>query len=194
MTITGVTVTGTGNGELHSNSTTGLSQTVTAKALTAMGTVRAMSSKVYDGMTTAIPTGVAALQGTETAGGGTTADGKPYSVDAVSTTGTAAYNYNNKNVGSASTVTESGLSLTGTGNSNYTLSAPSLSANITTAIVTVGSGLTANNKVYDGTTTATIGSNNVMLSGVVAGDSANVNFRQRIHRVLPAWQLAPATR
>ena len=35
--------------------------------------------------------------------------------------------------------------------------------------VTVSSGLSANNKVYDGTTSATISSNNVVLAGVVAG-------------------------
>ena len=38
----------------------------------------------------------------------------------------------------------------------------------------IASGISANNKTYDGTTTATITSNNVVLSGVVAGDSANV--------------------
>jgi len=40
--------------------------------------------------------------------------------------------------------------------------------------LTVTLGITANNKVYDGTTTATIGSNNIVLNGVLAGDTANV--------------------
>ena len=40
--------------------------------------------------------------------------------------------------------------------------------------MTIGSGLTANNKVYDGTTAATITSNNVVLTGVVGGDTVNV--------------------
>jgi hypothetical protein len=36
-------------------------------------------------------------------------------------------------------------------------------------------GITANNKTYDGTTTATIGSNNVVLVGVVDGDTVNLS-------------------
>lgn len=40
--------------------------------------------------------------------------------------------------------------------------------------VTITSGLTVNSKTYDGTTTATITSNNVVLSGVQAGDVGNV--------------------
>src|SRR5262249_11547079 len=41
--------------------------------------------------------------------------------------------------------------------------------------ITVASGLTADDKVYDGTTTATISSNNVTLNGVVPTESANVS-------------------
>jgi hypothetical protein len=37
-------------------------------------------------------------------------------------------------------------------------------------------GITANNKVYDGTTTATISSNNVILNGVLSGDTVNVRL------------------
>ena len=36
--------------------------------------------------------------------------------------------------------------------------------------------MTANNKVYDGRTGATISSNNVVLSGVVAGDVGTVSL------------------
>jgi hypothetical protein len=41
------------------------------------------------------------------------------------------------------------------------------------AAVTISSGLSANDKNYDGTTTATLSSNNVVLSGVAAGDTAD---------------------
>jgi hypothetical protein len=41
------------------------------------------------------------------------------------------------------------------------------------AAVTVSSGLNANDKIYDGTTTATLSSNNVVLAGVAAGDAAD---------------------
>ena len=42
--------------------------------------------------------------------------------------------------------------------------------------MTITSGITANNKIYDGTTAATISSNNVILNGVVGGDAANVKL------------------
>ena len=40
--------------------------------------------------------------------------------------------------------------------------------------MTISSGLSANNKGYDGTTVATITSNTVVLNGVLAGDVTNV--------------------
>jgi len=47
--------------------------------------------------------------------------------------------------------------LTGAGATNYTLTQPAgLTANITAVGVTITSGITANNKTYDGTTVATI--------------------------------------
>ena len=145
----------------------GLTANITAKALTAQGTL-ALTGKVYDGTTTATPTGTAALPSTETAGSGTTADGKPYSVDAVSLTGTVAYNFNSKDVAIATTVTESGLSLTGAGNGNYTLTAPTLSATITAKALTV-SGITAPSTTYDGTTTAKLGGAAAFLTAETAG-------------------------
>ena len=41
--------------------------------------------------------------------------------------------------------------------------------------MTISSGMTANNKVYNGTTSATLSSNNVLLSGVISGDTAILN-------------------
>src|SRR5208283_562632 len=41
------------------------------------------------------------------------------------------------------------------------------------ATVTISSGLSADDKIYDGTTVATLSSNNVVLSGVAAGDTAD---------------------
>ena len=50
-------------------------------------------------------------------------------------------------------VTVGGLTLGGTAANNYTLSQPvGLTANITAAGLTIASGISANNKVYDGTT------------------------------------------
>jgi hypothetical protein len=72
------------------------------------------------------------------------------------------------------------FSLGGTSANNYNLVQPVLVANITPAPLTI-SGIIANNKVYDGTTTATFGANNsftfdtqnATLSGFVGADNAN---------------------
>ena len=94
----------------------------------------------------------------------------------LSTNGYTA-NFASAGVGNAIGVTVSGLSLTGSAAGNYSLSQPTgLSANITGKGVTINSGISANNKVYDGTTAATITSNAVVLSGVLAGDVGNVRL------------------
>ena len=46
----------------------------------------------------------------------------------------------------------------------------SFTVTVGTKALTVSSGITANNKVYDGSTSATISSNNVVLGGVVGVD------------------------
>ena len=61
-------------------------------------------------------------------------------------------NFNNGSVGNGKPVTVSGLSLGGSASGNYMLTQPTgLSANITALGVTISSGLSANNKAYDGT-------------------------------------------
>jgi beta-glucanase (GH16 family) len=73
-------------------------------------------------------------------------------------------------------VSVSGLTLAGSAAGNYTLTEPSgLTANIMPAEVTV-SGITANNKVYDGTTAATISTNGYTLSGLAPGDVGRVSL------------------
>src|SRR3974390_2445015 len=69
-----------------------------------------------------------------------------------------------------------GLTLTGASATNYSLTQPgSLTANITGKALTVSSGISANNKTYDGNTTATISSNAVVLGGIVGGDTVNLS-------------------
>ncbi len=182
VTITGVTTgAGAGFGNYTVTQQTGLTQAITQKALTAVGTLVFPASKVYDGTTTATPTsGSAALQTAETTGSGNTSDGKPYTGngDVVSLTGTASYSFNTKDVATATTVTASGLSLTGTGNGNYTLTAPTFSETITARPITVTAA--SNTKPYDGTTSAAaIPSGNALQNGdvITSGesyDNANV--------------------
>ena len=59
---------------------------------------------------------------------------------------------------------------------NYTISLANGSLTVTGAVLTATAniGIAANNKVYDGTPAATISSNNVILLGVVAGDTVNL--------------------
>ena len=112
-------------------------------------------NKVYDRTTVATLTGAATLSGVVPG-------------DVVNLGGTATGSFADKTVGTNKLVTVSGLALTGADAGNYTLSAPNLSANITAATANV-TGLTAGNKVYDGTTAATL-SGTASLTNVVAGD------------------------
>src|SRR5205814_6627968 len=87
---------------------------------------------------------------------GTTADGKPYAGDAVSVTGTPTGAFASKDVANGIGVTVTGTSLTGAQSGNYTLTQQTgLTANITPKALSV-SGLSASNKTYDATTTATL--------------------------------------
>jgi hypothetical protein len=60
---------------------------------------------------------------------------------------------------------------------NYTVTLANGTLTVTGAVLTVtaNTGITANDKVYDGTTAATISSNNVVLAGVVAGDAVSLS-------------------
>ncbi len=71
------------------------------------------------------------------------------------------------------TVNVSGLTLAGQNAANYTLTQPTTTANITALALTV-TGITANNKAYDGTTSATLNLTNAVLVGVLSGDSVSL--------------------
>ena len=146
--------------------------TITPKALTYSG-LSVPASKVYDGTTTAEVSRSAALQTAEAAGTGSTADGKPYSVDSVSLTGTPTGTYNSKDVATATTVTFGGLALTGTGNGDYTLTASTQAATITPRTVTA-SIIGDPSKTYNGSTSATLSPSNFSLTGVISGESFTV--------------------
>jgi len=85
-------------------------------------------------------------------------------------------NFADPNVGTNIPVYVSGLTLSGTSATNYTLTQPAgLAANITANGVSITSGITANNKVYDGTTAATITMTSVTLAGVASGDTVSLS-------------------
>jgi hypothetical protein len=92
----------------------------------------------------------------------------------VSLNGTGIGTFIDKNIGTNKTFSISGVSLNGSDASNYILTQPSVSANITAKGLTV-TGITANNKIYDGTTTANLNTTGATLVGVVTGDSVSLN-------------------
>jgi hypothetical protein len=121
--------------------------TITARPLTITATG---VSKVYDGLLSAN-----VLYGDDRVAG-----------DVLSLGGSASFF--DKNVGTAKTVNVSGIALTGTDAGNYSFNTTTTtSADITPASLSI-TGLTAQNKVYDATTVATLTGGT--LTGVIAGD------------------------
>jgi hypothetical protein len=77
--------------------------------------------------------------------------------------------------GTGITVTATGLALSGSAASNYTLSSSSstTTANITQKNLTI-TGTAANDKVYDGTTAASLNVSGATLQGIVGSDHVNL--------------------
>ena len=87
----------------------------------------------------------------------------------ISNTGYTA-NYNNKNVGNGKTVTIIGVTLTGPKAANYNLTAqPTATGNITEKDITI-SGIIANDKEYDTTTSVTFDTSGIVLNTIYSGD------------------------
>jgi len=131
-----------------------------------------VSNKVYDATTLARLTGNTTFTGL-------------ISGDQVSLSDSASASFADKNVGSNKPVNITGLALTGSDAGNYTLalSTASASADITPAFLSV-SGLTAQNKVYDASTLATLTGtasvsaltgDNVSVAGTAVGTFADKN-------------------
>lgn len=119
------------------------------------------NNKVYD--TTTVATGNLAMA-------------NPFAGDIVAVNYANA-NFATPNVANGLTVTFGGVTLSGPDAANYAVgSAPiTATANITPAPLTISAGLTANNKVYDTTTAATITATGTQtLSGILGSDAANL--------------------
>jgi uncharacterized protein YdeI (BOF family) len=129
---------------------------ITAKALT-LATITA-GDKVYDGTTAA---GVSGYTFGGAVGG-----------DELDMTGLAGL-FGDKNVGTGKTVTVSAGTLTGADKDNYTftLGAATDTANITAKALTLAT-ITADNKVYNGNTAATI--SGYTFGGAIGGDDLNM--------------------
>ena len=165
VTVSGLTLTGSAAANYTLTQPAGLTANITSLAVTVTSGLT-VNGKVYNGTTaTTLNAGSVVLAGVTS---GDTANVH------LSTNGYAA-TFASANVANGITVTVSGLTLTGSAATNYTLTQPSgFTASITAAPVTVTSGLTANGKIYNGTTAATLSANNVVLTGVVTADAADV--------------------
>ncbi len=144
--------------------------TITADTVTIVSGLTA-DDKVYDG------TNTATLSLTNTVVLAGLAGGDAGSVT-LSTNGYVA-TFADSNATTNITVTVAGLTLTGGDYTNYTLTQPVLSAAITPAPVTIASGLTVDGVVYgtlSGLDAASLSSNNVVLTGVVAQDLGSVSL------------------
>jgi DMSO reductase anchor subunit len=140
VSIGALSLTGADAGNYIPVAPVALSADITPATLTVTGVTA--NNKVYDATTTATLTGsptVAAFGG-----------------DAVSLGGAVQAFFSDKNVGTAKSVAVGGYALSGADAGNYTLVQPSgLSATITPATLQI-TGVTAANKVYDGSVAATV--------------------------------------
>lgn len=129
--------------------------TITQRALTVSASGQ---NRVYDGSTVA---------------GVTLADNR-LSGDTL-TLANAAASFADKNVGTGKAVSVSGISVTGTDAGNYSFNTTaSTSADITRASISGVSGITAADKTYDGTTSATLDTASAGYAGQVGGDVLSV--------------------
>lgn len=145
-------------GATNVNVTTAASgNSVTAAALTITGV--SSTNKIYNATAIGSLTGTASYVGLQNS-------------ESFSVTGTPVATFAQSTVGTGIGVTVTGYTAPST---NYTVSQPSVSnADITAKPITI-SGLTANNKVFDNTTTATL-SGTATLVGVETADISNVTL------------------
>jgi filamentous hemagglutinin family protein len=168
VTVSGYSLSGGDAGNYTLVEPTGLTANITPTSLV-LGGISA-NNKVYDTTVAATLSGTAVVN--------------PLGNDVVSVVGTGAGVFASKNVGLDKAVTVSGYTLSGADANNYTLIEPTgLSANISAANLLI-SGVTANNKIYDTTTSDTLsgtagvtalGSDNVSLAGTGVGVFASKN-------------------
>ena len=137
---------------------------MTVSPLTITGSLTGTVTKTYDGTTTAtLSSGNYQLSGV-------------VGHDRVVLNGPIIGTYDTKDVGTGKTVSVSGLSLSGADAGNYLLSNGSAAAPVGVIVAKplAVTGITAQNRVYDGTTSATINTSAAVLSGAISGDDVSL--------------------
>ncbi len=152
------------NGGLASNyllaSSTGVSAAIVAKGLTMADML--VATRTYDG------TAAASLRGGRLVG---VVSGEDVRVDA------GVGQFADKNVGTDKAVTASGFTLWGGDAGNYTLAQPSgLTGTITARQLSLTGQLVAGDKVYDGTTAASVDTGGLTLVNGVSGDAVALDY------------------
>jgi hypothetical protein len=147
ISVSGISISGTDAANYTRNTSTSTSANITAQELTGHFTA---NSKTYDSTldaTTAsrTPSGVVGTDDVQLAGGVAT--------------------FETKTVADGKTVTASGFSLSGTDAANYSLLSSTLTTSANITPVTLRISATGLNKVYDGTTTATVSLSDNRLGG-----------------------------
>ncbi len=145
-----------GNGGLNytvtfANDTTGV---ITARAITVTA---GTDTKVYDGTPSSSVSPTVTL--------GTVAAGD---------TANFTEAFNNKDLGTGKTLTPSGSVTDGNAGLNYTVTFANDTTGVITAKALTVTGVTAGNKVYDGTTVATVDTSAASLVGVVSGETVTL--------------------
>ena len=159
VNISGISLGGANSGSyVVALTTASTTANITARPITVTA---AANTKVYDGLLTA--------SGLPTITTGTLAAGD---------TGTWSQTYDNKNVGTTHLMTPSGtvadagsVGMTG----NYDITFTTIATGEITAKPLTVDGITAANKVYDGSVTATLDTTGATLSDIVSGDTVNLD-------------------
>ncbi len=156
VNVTGLTLTGAQAGDYELTATT-TTAGITPASLSVAGITAA--GKVYDGTTDAtLDTAGAMLTGTI------------YDMDDVALDDSGAVGaFESPDAGIGVTVNVTGLTLTGAQAGDYSLTPTTTTAGITPASLSV-TGITADDKVYDGTTDATLDTDSAALSGTIYPD------------------------
>ena len=142
-TVSGLTLTGQ-SARNYSVTQPSITATITQKNLVVTGITG--NDKIYDGTTAdTLNTAHAVVAGV------LSADNSHVALVIAGSTGAFA----SPNVGNHIVVAVSGLTITGTAAGNYNLIQPATSASITAKSITV-TGITASDKIHDGTTNATL--------------------------------------
>lgn len=152
VTANGYTLSGDDAGNYRLLQPAGLTASISRAELRLIGLTA--DDKTYDG--------------TRTAPLGGTLSIAPFGDDIVTITGAPSATFADKHAGVGKAVTVSGLSITGLDSSNYSFVIPALSATISPRNLAIG-GLTATDRIYDGTRVAAI-TGTATLSGLVNGD------------------------